>query len=82
MVSGAVTFDEIVKFAERYLEEHPIESAAAAGHDRRTGTYAESGAVVVRKFAQLPMLMVGISRPCIEQSQSFTASSTCWRRCS
>lgn len=57
VVSGDVTFDEIVKMAERYIEPIPSSAPPPAVRTKEPEQLGERR-VEVRKFAQLPIVMM------------------------
>lgn len=62
VVAGAVKFEEIVKMAQRYLEAIPSRTPPAPVTSQEPEQQGERR-VVVHKFAQLPVLMVGYHVP-------------------
>jgi len=60
--AGAVKFEEIVKLAERYLEVIPSRSPPTPITTQEPEQHGERR-VVVHKFAQLPILMIGYHVP-------------------
>jgi len=56
VVSGNITADEIFKMAEKYIEPNPSACSAATRHTKEPDQIGERR-LVVKKFAQLPMLM-------------------------
>jgi zinc protease len=62
VVSGDITFDEIVTLAQKYLEPIPSAPPPPKVTTREPEQMGERR-VVVRKFAQLPILMIGYHVP-------------------
>ena len=62
VVAGAVKFEEIVKLAQRYLEAIPSRTPPSPVTTQEPEQQGERR-VVVRKFAQLPVLMMGYHVP-------------------
>lgn len=62
VVSGDVTFDEIVALAQKHLEPIPAAAPPPAVRTKEPEQLGERR-VVVRKFAQLPILMVAYHVP-------------------
>jgi zinc protease len=62
VVSGDVTFDEIVALAQKYIEPIPANPPPPAVKTTEPAQLGERR-VVVRKFAQLPILQVGYHVP-------------------
>jgi len=62
VVAGAVKFAEIVKLAQRYLEGIPSRNTPAPVTTQEPEQQGERR-LVVRKFAQLPVLMIGYHVP-------------------
>jgi zinc protease len=62
VVSGDITFDEIVKLAQKYIEPIPASAPPPKVVTKEPEQLGERR-VVVRKFAQLPILMVGYHVP-------------------
>jgi zinc protease len=62
VVSGDVTFDEIVKLAQKYIEPIPSNLPPPKVKTKEPEQLGERR-VVVRKFAQLPIVMIGYHVP-------------------
>ena len=62
VVAGAVKFEEVVKLAQRYLEAIPSRTPPSPVTTQEPEQQGERR-VVVRKFAQLPVLMMGYHVP-------------------
>jgi zinc protease len=62
VVSGDITFDEIVKLAREYIEPIPSSAPPPKVTTKEPEQMGERR-VVVRKFAQLPILMIGYHVP-------------------
>jgi len=62
VVAGDVTLDEVVKFAQKYIEPIPSRGLPPKVTTREPEQLGERR-VVVRKFAQLPIVMMGYHAP-------------------
>jgi zinc protease len=62
VVTGDVTFDEIVKLAEKYIEPIPSNPPPPPVRTKEPEQLGERR-IVVRKFAQLPIVMMGYHVP-------------------
>lgn len=62
VVAGAVTADEVIKLAEKYIEPIPAREAPPKVTTKEPEQLGERR-VTVKKFAQLPQLMIGYHVP-------------------